>query len=66
MIKDKPCPSCGANRWYADYHRTADGERRVDHCGECEWPPGTPMSPQEWREHPENPLNEQDTETEPS
>lgn len=57
MKKDERCPSCGVNEWYVDYQRTADGEMRVDHCEACDWPPGTPMSPQEWRKHPDNPLN---------
>lgn len=52
------CPSCGNTEWEPDYH--GPDEMRVDHCTACEWPPGTPMSPDEWRAHPKNPLNRKD------
>jgi hypothetical protein len=49
----EPCPSCGHDEWYADY----GPDLRVDHCERCDWPPGSPMSPEEWRAHPRNRLN---------
>ena len=52
-MSDEPhiCPVCGSTEWYADYHLTGSGdEMRVDHCETCDWPPGTPMSLDEYRQ----------------
>ncbi len=52
-----PCPVCGNNAWYPDYDWTGEDEVRVDRCEVCEWPPNAPMSVEEWRNHPHNPIN---------
>lgn len=48
------CPVCGSTEWDIDYDRTADGERRVDRCARCGWPPPGPVSVEEYRQMYEN------------
>lgn len=46
---ERACPVCGGTEWDIDYDRTADGERRVDRCAQCQWPPPGPHTVEEWR-----------------
>jgi len=49
-MSEHVCPVCGGTEWVPDFHSNDEGdEMRVDHCENCDWPPDTPMSPDEYR-----------------